>query len=213
VVRKQEVSMRARSLLVDLAFPLLVSVLVTSVLAGGSPSGKVAIHVKAHGTPCGANFPVFTTCSDIRTSYQGCDEIDAVVVFFNLTEYTAVEFGLMWPQQWASGTWVQCNGDAVSGYIEMPGDGILISWSTCQRTWAAAPGYAWLLAATPGWITIVRDPATAFVGTTDCSSSPGPQQHWVLGTCAAGACGRFGSNPCYEAIEPATWGTIKGMFR
>jgi hypothetical protein len=213
VVQEREVSLRMKPLSLQLVFLLLVTILATSCFGGTNPSGKVAIHVRAHPTPCPGGFPVFTGCSEIQSSYTGCGEIDILTVFFDLNEYTGVEFGLRWPVEWGSMSWVLCNGDAVSGYIMMPGDGVGVSWSICQRTWAVAPGYGWTVATSPGYIWPTINPATECLGTLDCSSSPGPHYDWSREVYWGGACGQAGANPCSDAIEPAAWGSIKAMFK
>jgi hypothetical protein len=206
--------MHTKCLSVSLALALVVTILATAAFAGANRCGKVAIHLKPYPTSCHRTFPVFTKCPDIHFFYTGCDNIDVLPVFFDLTEYTGLEFGMTWPVEWGTMSWVRCNGSAAIGNIVNSGDGTRIVWSICQTTWAVAPGCGWVFASTPGLVCPVTNPATGLLGTIDCSSSPGPQQDPACEVYCGGACGETGNDPCViHATEPNAWGSIKAIFK
>ena len=185
-------------------------------VCGGSernPLNKIAIHVKAHPTTCKA-MPVFTKCGDFKTTYAGCGDIDAIPVFFDLAEFTVVEFGLRWPEEWGTCGFTRCKGDLAIGGIVNSGDGIALAWTECQYSWAVAAGFAWLAAATPGKIRPIANPATGDIGVVNCAPSPGPYYDYPMSWAEAGVCGAVGTSPCTSTkLEPTTWGAIKALFK
>lgn len=169
---------------------------------GASPAGpnanhKLAIHVKSHPTSCAKDYPVFAECGEIVTTWRGCGDIDVMPVFYDLTEYTVVEFGLMWPAEWYSMSWVRCEGTLAVGQIGLPGEGTAIAWSECQKSWAANPGFGWLIAPTPGLVYVVANPPTGEHGVVDCSYKPGPYYDYPIHTTHSGVCGLAGGDPCW----------------
>jgi hypothetical protein len=192
-----------------LAIALTFALSVTA-LAGDNPLIKLGLHTKAHPTSCTKNYPTFPTCASIITTTELC-EFDVMPVFFDLAEITVVEFGLTWPEEWGTMSWVRCKGTIAVGGILNPGDGTAISWSTCQYVWSMAPGYGWLIATGPGMICPIPYYATGDYGVVDCIS-PVEYDRPMCVFCA-GACGATGDDPCLPtAVEPSTWGSIKSMF-
>ena len=79
-----------------IAFALVVT-LSSLTFAGSNPSAKAAVHVQVHSAKQGcANLPAITGCADIVTTYPGFS-FAAFPVFFDLTEFVGVEYGLCWP--------------------------------------------------------------------------------------------------------------------
>jgi hypothetical protein len=175
---------------------LVLGIFCGALLAGPNANHKIAIHVKSHPTSCAKGYPSFTGCDQIVTTWKGSGDIDIMPVFYDLTEFTVVEFGLMWPAEWYSMSWVRCKGDLAVGGVGLPGEGTAIAWSTCQKSWAANPGFGWLIAPTPGRVYAVPNPATGDYGVVDCSSSPGPYYDYPIYTTYSGICGLMGDNPC-----------------
>jgi hypothetical protein len=209
-----------RSLLIGLAVAvlapaILVAGLCGSALAGANDQVKLAIHAKAHPTSCTVNYPNFTHCSQITSTYPGSGDVDILPVFFDLKEYTVTEFGLEWPPAWGSMSWVRCRGTVAVGTVIRSGDGTAIAWSGCQRGWSIVPGYGWLAANTPGVIRPVPNPATDEYGVVDCEPSPGPYQDFPAAEpCGAGIGGAVGDDPCGGGGgNLSTWGEINSMFR
>lgn len=206
----------------------LTLVLTAYALAGDNVAHKVAIHVRAHGNcktaPTGAA-NMFTSCTEIVTTYAGGGDIDAVPVFFDLAGFKLNELGMSWPEaSWGYASWSKCKGDVAVGVImhsavpEVPAhtagklNGTAIAWSTCQTSWMMAAGFAWMVAADPGMICPVPNPATDMMGVTDC----GPLAAYDPPRCAfcAGVLGMVGDDPCLPtANEPSTWGEIKSIFK
>jgi uncharacterized repeat protein (TIGR01451 family) len=172
--------------------------------AGGNPNVKAAIHIKAHPTSCTKGYPTFATCSSIATTWAGTGDIDAMPVFYDLVGYVAVGFGLDWPAEWGSTSWVKCRGDLAVGTIKDPGDGTGITWTTCQSSWSVSPGAAWLAATGSGRVEIVPDPATGDLGVVDCAPSPGPYLDRCVAAYGAGIGGASGDDPCVVPIVSLT---------
>jgi uncharacterized repeat protein (TIGR01451 family) len=175
---------------------------------------KIAVHLKAHPTSCTKNYPAFANCGMMNTTYPGCGDVDAMPVFYDLAEITVVEFGLIWPAEWGTCSFTRCKGTIAVGGIELPGDGIAVAWSQCQYDWAIAPGVAWFVAGGPGLVTPIANPATGDMGVVNCAPSPGPYYDYPMAIAAGGVCGEIGPDPCYPTkLQPATWGSIKAMFK
>jgi hypothetical protein len=185
----------------------------TAATAGMNTDHKIALHILPHqqGT-CEAGFPEITDCGSIVTTYSGCNEFDVFPVFFDLTEVRRLEYGLNWPGQWGSCVYTPCAGDNVEGDIVQPGDGVVHEWADCQTGWAIIPGYAWFAAPSPpATLIAVPNPATGFLGVTDCSGDADPP----IGIAASGICGVPGDDPCTCecALEVHTWSAVKSLFR
>ena len=206
--------MSHRSAFACLVVPMAVVGLAACALAGANSAHKLAIHVKAHPTSCATGYPAFTSCDQITFTYVGCGDVDVVPVFYDLREYTVTEFGLEWPSQWGSVSWVRCRGDMAVGTIARSGDGTAVAWSTCQRTWAIAPGFGWLAAASGGSVCPIQNPVTGDWGTVDCASDPERDYDYPASVYCAGICGVAGDDPCNQpGSSKSSWGGIKAMFK
>jgi hypothetical protein len=184
---------------------------------GSNPSNKVALHVKSHPTSCAEGYPVFLDCLSIQTTYPGCGDVDVMPVFYDLVEFTAVEFGLAWLHDpSASMLWTRCKGDAAVGTIVHSGDGTMITWTACQVAYSIAPGFGWLTVGGPEFIRLDNYPVTHRCGVTDCQAPPGPYFD-CSGVSGAGVCGLVGDDPCRPVdpseTVPTTWGAIKALVR
>ena len=163
--------------------------------AGRNLQHKIAVHVVPHASGCGS-LPTFTDCSQIVTSYTSTGDIDVIPVFFDLTEYLVVEFGLIWPSEWGSMEYTRCVGDLAIGQILHPGDGIATCWSECQNQWAVSHGFGWLTATGPGTVTAVPNPATGDYGAVDCQPLDVREYDPPAAVFAAGVGGPQGEDPC-----------------
>jgi hypothetical protein len=194
-----------KSLLVAVAFMMLC----LSAYAGNNPDAKCAVHVQAHNAKMNCTkLPAITAPEvDIVTTYPGSN-FDFFPVFYSLTEYKAVEYGVSWPADWTSScTWSGCE-DLVIGGIQWSGDGITQTWFACHPGPLVIPGWGWLYADGPGRVCLVDHPnPQGFLDVLDCA-----QAFDVLDTCACA--GVYGANgDSVPAIEPTTWGGIKSMFK
>ena len=186
-----------------LAAALVVGTIAGPAEAGSNPNVKVAVHLKDHNTTC-KTLPTFTACTQMVTSRAGLGDLDAIPVFFDLTEYTVIEFGLTWPSEWLSMSWFRCRGSLAIGTIVNPGDGTAISYGLCTSSWAAAPGYGWLASNSAGTITMIPNPATGDIGVVDCAPSPGPYRDIPIANYYAGVGGVSGLDPCVPPTVPPT---------
>ncbi len=188
---------------------LLVMVMAASALAGKNSDYRFSIHIMPHEErTCSTNMPVITDCTDIETSYEGCDEFDAFPVFYQLAEVSRIEYGLTWPASWGSCVYTSCAGDNVTGDIVLPGDGMVHEWNDCQEVWGIIAGYAWFDAPpAPGIIIPTVSSVSGGFGATDCDGS------WDLsiGIASSGVCGIPGDDACTCGcpVEPKTWSAIK----
>jgi hypothetical protein len=183
----------------------------TGVFAGDNPDFKAAIHVLPHEERyCNINFPEISACAEIVYTYEGCGDIDFFPVFFNLTEYKAVEYGVIWPGSYSC-SYTSCSY-ATMFTIVWPGDGVSHSWDGyCQPGPVAIPGWGWIYETVAGQICLVGMPATRSIAVCDCDEPC--RIDYPDTTYCAGICGAEGEDPCGQVgCDPTTWGSIKAMF-
>ncbi|HVP58591.1 MAG TPA: choice-of-anchor D domain-containing protein, partial [bacterium] len=208
------VSRPVRVLVASLVIALVVGAASTAAFAtGANPNAKLAIHLKAHPTSCTKGYPTFTNASTIVYNWANSGDVDAMPVFYDLTQYTVVETGLTWPAGWGTGSWTKCKGDLIIGTITNPGDGFAIAWTACQTSWAITPGYEWLTATSAGQVLPVPDPVTEDYGVVDCAPEPGPYYQYPIAIYAGGVDGGVGENPTVNPVcnvDPAAldFGTV-----
>jgi uncharacterized repeat protein (TIGR01451 family) len=189
------------TLKIALSFVVLIST--ASLLAPAQPTayplGKVAIHVVADGTSC-KSLPSFDYCASINTTYIGTGDVDIIPVFFDLVNYSAVEFGLSWPPDWGTCSFVPCGTGTVLGSICNPGDGIVMVWPTCQNGYSVPVGYGWLTARSSGRVDLIDSPWSLGhrIGFTDCGQTFYPP----VVTFSAGIGWIEGDEPCRLARTP-----------
>lgn len=164
--------------------------------AGTGRLGYAAVHVVPHGTSC-KSLPSLDYCYLINTAFIGTGDVDVIPVFFELCSYTAVEFGLSWPADWGSCSFVSCGTGTVAGTIRNPGDGIIKAWSTCQTRSSVPLGYGWLTAGGSGRVELV-DPPWGKLGVLDCADT----LHPLFGAFSAGVGWIPGDEPCLPARDP-----------
>ena len=188
----------------------LVLILGAAAFAGMNQMGKVAVHVKAHGTSCGQGYPTFTKCTQIVFTWPSTGDVDVIPVVYELYAYTEIKLTLWWPPEWGTMSWVRCKGDASVGTFHNPYDYVDIHWTACQPGWSVAPGYGWLHAATPGMVCPLHPCAAV-----DCAPPPGPYTDWLCAGSCCGIGGMVGDDPCRgaSATGQSTWGQIKAMFK
>jgi len=195
----------------------LTLVITAAALAGPgqNPLTKIAIHAKAYPTTC-KQIPTFADCHGIVTTLAGSGgNVNVIPVLFDIASYTVAEFGMTWPAEWGTMSWLRCKGNIAIGTIMNPGDGTAISWSVCMAGWSVAPGLGWLTPTGPGIVSPIPNPATGDMGVVDCTptSQGGPYYDHPMCVFSAGIDGMTGDDPCEEtATEQSTWGSIKGMF-
>ncbi len=180
----------------------------TLAYAGGNnPGAKVAVHVLDHSTrSCTKNFPVIEGCQDIVTTNAGTN-VDFFPVFFDLTEYTGVEYGLTW--EGSTCAFTSCS-DLVIGSIVNPGDAISHTWFDCHSDPVCIPGFGWIYSY--GTICVVPHAQMGGPNVSDCQDPK--QLNVTVGSACAGTNGQEGDDPCGQvATEQTTWSAIKGMFR
>ena len=192
----------------------VVLVAASPCIGGINECAKVAVHVWPHhaGRTCDS-LPPFTCCVDFNFTYEGY-EFDAFPVFFDLTEYRGVEYGVAWPVSFGRALFTSCS-DLTIGGIEYPGDGVSHAWFECQTSYVAVPGYLWLTADEAGYVRVVSHPVgSAGPGIYVLNCSDGLSE--PLFNFRAGVCGAIGEDPCMptdpDATEPGTWGGVKSLF-
>lgn len=190
----------------------------TSVTGGINESAKVAVHLVPYdcNRACSRNFPEFTDCSDINTTYCGCGNIDFFPVFFDLVEYRGLEYAVEWPGL-CSCVFSTCSYCQI-GEIVWPGDGISQVWLDCRQHGVAVPGWGWITVDVPGQVCVVPHPMTGNITIAGCEL-PAETDDLDFPTAAfcGGVCGARGQNPCggppEQATVATTWGSIKRVFK
>jgi hypothetical protein len=184
----------------------LILILSATAFAGANVSGKAAIHVRAHNAKAGCTVAI-TGCADVNTTEPGFS-VDAFMVFFDLTAYLGVEYGMCWPAWTYSAAFTSCS-DLVIGSIAWPGDGASHTWTACQASPVAVAGFVWLYADGPGMVCPCPHPASGVIQVLDCNE--GLDDPMCI--FCAGVYGMVGDDPCEPTgVEPSTWGGIKAVF-
>jgi uncharacterized repeat protein (TIGR01451 family) len=181
-------------------------------LCGTSREGLPAIHVlpRDASLTCTDNFPQIEFCEEIVSTEPAC-EVDFFVVFFGLDECQGFEYGLTWPEEWGSISFVSCS-DMTVGAITHPGDGISQTWSECRTDNLIFTGYGRVDATGPGRISVIEHPTWYAPKVITCHYGAYP----ALLSFSGGVCGAEGDQPCNtgpQRVQPTTWGAIKAMFK
>lgn len=193
------VKRRIPEIAVSLATLISAAAISPHVEAGPQPYGHAAIHVVAHGTSC-KSLPALDSCDLINTAYIGMGDVDVIPAFYWLDSYTAVEFGLSWPADWGTCSFVPCGTGVVLGSICNPGDGIIKLWPTCQGGASIVVGYGWLTAQSSGRVELIDSPwpLNGRLGVSDCAQT----FHPPIATYSAGIGWIAGDEPCLPAMDP-----------
>jgi hypothetical protein len=185
----------------------------TASSPGGNSNAKVAIHIKVHAAKqtCGT-LPAISDSYDIVTTCAGSN-FDFFPVFFNLTEYLGVEYGMTWPDWTYTCAFTSCS-DLVIGEIESPGDGIAHTWTACKTEAVAIPGWGWLYADSAGMVCIIDHPDAKAVHVLDCDEG---LDEPIANFCA-GVYGATGDDPTVGGRGGAPEGAgesggIRGYYR
>jgi hypothetical protein len=192
-----------RALVLAIALTLILS---ACAWAGANPNAKAAVHVLPHASrSCTKNFPVILDCGDIITTEPSPD-VDAFPVFFDLTAYQGLDYGMTWPGTYSC-VFTSC-ADLAIGNIVWSGDGISQAWLACVVDSVCVAGWAWIYGS--GIVCIAPHPEAGGPTIGDCT----PEPDSLICNFCAGIGGYFGDDPCLPtATEPSTWGSIKRMFR
>jgi uncharacterized repeat protein (TIGR01451 family) len=174
---------------------LLVVLIPGLLLAGNNPGAKVAVHVLPHDPhrTCSSGSPGPVLCLDINTTYEGCGDMDVFPVFFDLSEYLGIEYGLEWPGS-ESCVFTPCSDLHIGGIVR-PGDGISQVWFGCKPGPSAIAGWGWIHTTDPGLVTVVPHPYTGEVQVLDCFEAVDQPTY----SASAGVCGAEGDDPCLGA--------------
>lgn len=177
---------------------------------------KIALHLEAQASrTCAKGMPALSTRGDLVRTWAGYVNLDVFLVVFQYDEITAVQFGLAWPGAWGTAATTHC-GDFGIGNIVNSGDGMAVSWSTCQTPtsqggtrpdfWPVA--WSWILPASDAEIALEENPTTGRIGISDCAYvEADPDSVFFAGINVVPYEGPF------VGTEPVTWGGIKAMFR
>jgi hypothetical protein len=178
---------------------VLLLALCTSVFAGANyGTAKVAVHVEPHRSrTCTKDMPAITVYEDIIMTLDTPDA-DCFPVFFDLSEYQYVEYGLTWPGLYSCAFAHCC--DVTTGFIINPGDGVTLGWLTCQPGPVAIAGWAWIY--DYGSVCVVPHPVAGGPLVGDCSG--------MWDEVVANWCAEIG---LICATEAGTWGEIKSLFK
>lgn len=198
-------------MLIALAGIMIVAQAAAASEAPGNQSLKVVLHVEAHQTrTCSKNMPSISDRADFNRVWDTYTDVDVFFVIFSYDSLTGVEFGLNWPQDWGSAFTYHC-ADLAIGSISDPGDGMAMTWQTCQRSDERPPywpvAWTWLAPVSDGEVEITPH----LLKTSDCAfQTSEPESIFNAG---------LNVDP-YEgppsggvALQPMTWGGVKAMFK
>jgi hypothetical protein len=178
--------------------------------AYGNPGVKVAVHVEPHADrACGRNFPQINETVDIVSEVSDLD-VDVFPVFFALTEYLGLEYGLSWPGD-AACIFTSCS-DLEIGNIVNSGDGISQTWFFCRPGPIALPGWGWIAAEAAGQVCVVPHPTMSGLSVLDCQEDgilDEPDEVFCAGIGGADGDWPFGAP---AGTEATTWSKVKTIF-
>jgi len=201
-------------LVIAVALTLVLSV---AALAGPNAQAKVAVHVREHSAKAGCTVGPFAVCTDIVTTTDGtAGGADAFMVFYELTEWKGVAFGMCWDPTISSGTWVGCADLEIpsfdpAGYMAS-GEGVASTWYDCHTDYAAVAGYNWVYVYGPGMICPCDHPDPLIEGGIQVLDCAGGLDFPECTRCA-GLGGLVGDDPCEPTgAESSTWSEIKELF-
>jgi hypothetical protein len=189
---------------------------------GVNTEAKVAVHVLAHESrTCVDGLPTITDCFDIISTCPGND-VDFFPVFFDLVEYTGVEYSVEWPGTYSCG-FTSCSDLTIGNIIWPAGtvpledrtDWISHAWFDCHTEPVAIPGWGWIYEPVPAMIRIVANTEGGFIWVAECGE-PGSVYELNEPVCnfAAGIAGAIGESACQpSSVRSSTWGGIKHLFR
>ena len=188
----------------------LMLVMSAVAFAANNPVAKVAIHVRPHNAKAGCTItPPIVDCTGIITTDPNFS-VDAFPIFYDLTEFKGVLYGLMWPAWTYSAAFTSCS-DLVIGAVDWPGSGAAHTWFECQVAPVAVPSFVWLYADGPGMICPIGHPFFGTIEVLDCAEGI----DFPCAVFCAGVYGATGDDPCgggASATEQSTWGGIKSIF-
>ena len=169
-----------------------------------APTSKPKIEITYREWVSGPLVPI-DYCGDIVFHLDNPD-VDAFPVFFDLVEYQGMDYSMAWPGLYSC-AFTSCS-DVTTGSIVFPCDGISHVWAVCQPGPIAIPGWAWIY--DYGLVCVIPHPWSGNIAITDCQ---GEMDEPICNFCA-GIGGYTGDDPCEPTrAEPASWGSIKRMFK
>lgn len=185
--------------------------------AGMNPDVKVAIHVMLpEARTCTENFPVITGCEDVETSVPGMNhECDVFPVFFDLVEYSRLDYAIVFWTMAMSVTFNSCSEHATVEALDYDTRwNVSQTWDECQPGPVAVPGW-FSVGFGEGQVCVEPHPSTDSRNVGDCREPMGID-HPPCGFCAGigHTSGCYPCAPCEpSSSDDATWGGVKALFR
>lgn len=186
--------------------------------SGGNPYMEMALVVQPHAArPCGA---VFDDCTQMQYRLSGGGSCDVLVVAYNFTGLTGVQYGLDYSGVSGAvfGSFQSCSTAQIQT-TDTPGLYALAqAWSTCQAPPQSGAGVTlgWLeLWGGSGRIDIVPDPTAGGVVSVDCSQVISAVTTTHPGFIGGAEALSGDTSPCGQilAAEEHTWGGVKSLYR
>jgi len=201
----------------------------------------IAVHVDYQSMEHNC-FYHLSDCDSIVTAWPFVpQELDFIIMnCYYPNGFKGDEYSIIYPPEWGFINWQDCSDFSTDPYNGMSGDGVIQWWNLCQPAPGPAGGpttigILTLNATTPGRLYIWTHPQTGLAGVYNCSNPPVMDVvlPWApIGNGRAGwvdVGGGPGCNPCIcvgpewpnppcwpeevNAVEDATWGSIKAMYR
>lgn len=176
---------------------------------------KFALHIEQHATrSCTEGMPSMGTRDDLHRVHDTYEDIDVFFVVFGFDSIAGVQYGLVWPEAWGSATTTYCSDFAI-GSIVNPGDGMAMTWVSCQIG-GAVPAFwpvswSYMVPTSEGEIKISDNRTASALTAFSCLFVESePESVFYAGINVDPYEGPPGGE---VAIEPKTWGQVKAMFR
>lgn len=165
----------------------------------------VAVHIqKSAPRTCSGSMPL-PALEDVKTTYEGVGEVDALILLYNFTEAKGFSLVLTWPEAWGIGRWSDC-GDLNIGKIVNPGDPTAIIWKDCNRD--STPlliGWLTVTVSSPGMIDVLPTPNDGVIAILNCNEVT-PEISEAVVVLRGGAGGIKGDDPAMATgIRNRNW--------
>jgi len=200
---------------------LLLSVfaflLAATAWSGQNPDVKVTIHLLSQEErTCTENFPVLTGCEDVSTCTGYDHQPDVFLVFYNLTGYSLLEYGVhFYYADWEF--YSSCSDQVIIDNFGYELMGVTQFYDSCQPGPVAIPLWFRYWWAEGNQICIVEHPITGEISVGDCDDPMGID-HAPYVFCLGLGGWEWCTDPCAPTqgpvpVEGTTWGEVKALFR
>lgn len=191
----------------------------STVLAGANPQAQLAVHALAHNGKRTCSTDVIASCSAIQQSGASASGYyDLLVVLYDFTEATGVEYGLSWDVPYFT-SWSNCTDLYVFNQTSPNSADVSQVFTSCRTGGGiGGPGrvLGWMNMYGAGRLDIGLTSIPADPSIVDCAFQQDLIHTTHPGFSGGGVPGPGDLTPCQlgpTATENTTWGQLKDLYR